>query len=122
MNIRRIHIILAVVLLTVAGCASPEQRTERRAALNAQVFPNPADREGLLLAYPIESGGFLRTVLVDYIDDQVTTAEMARRVSGFCAAQGLSGQVTIKGDLGVERVTLDAGGAVNKRAIAYRCD
>ncbi len=119
---------LAVALFTallVAGCAaSPEQAARNRAALTDKVFPDPADRQGVFLTFPLESAGVYNTLEVLWFPDQVTQGEIVRRVQGFCLRQGttrFSGKVGIKKDLGTKAVTLANGQKKMARGAFFSC-
>lgn len=119
------RILLCAALLAVAGCASsPEAAKANRDALIKQVFPNPADRTGIDLAFPLESGGLYKNIEIGYFTAEVSEATVRKRVSGFCLRQDsarLTGQVAVRKDSGLSvRTTLD-GQKKQVRTIWYRC-
>ena len=114
-------LIISSTLIALTACAgSPEDRAERRNNLISAVFPNPSDREGVILAFPI--GDIGRVLEMSFIEAEVSEAEIASRVSRYCAAQsGLSGDVSIREDRGSKEVTLPDGRTVQLRNIVYNC-
>lgn len=115
-------LLACAVALSACG-ADPERSAERRADLNAKIFPNPADRDGVVLAFPLESGG-LYNLLLTYDPAQLSRSEASSRVSGFCARQNsarLTGQVGIKGDPKAGTQTLPDGRVKPVVTANYRC-
>lgn len=109
----------------VAACAvDPQTAANNRAAMNAKVFPNPADRQGVYLTFPLESGGVIKKVEVIWHPDEVSQGEIVSRVQGFCRRQNsprLSGKVGIHKDLGTRNVTLANGQSKPARAVFFEC-
>lgn len=120
----KISIALLTCAVALSACGTdPERASERRADLNAKIFPNPADREGVVLAFPLESGG-ISNLLLSYDSAQLTQAEATRRVAGFCQRQNsprLTGQVGIKGKPKEGTRTLPDGRVSPVVSINYRC-
>ncbi|MBO9445814.1 hypothetical protein [Ruegeria sp. R14_0] len=115
--------IIAAIALT--GCSvDPQAAATRRAALVQTVFPNPADRQGIDLAFPLESGGIYKTLEVGFFPDEVTETEVRGRVASFCARQNsarLTGGVAIKKDLGINNRTQADGSVRPVHQIFYSC-
>lgn len=109
--------------LTLSACVSEEGAAERRGNLIAQIFPDPLDRQGIFLAFPLESGGGLGTIEIIWFESEVTQGEVVRRVQGACArtpAPGFDGQVGIRKDLGT--TTIDtASGPRTARQVFFQC-
>jgi hypothetical protein len=96
----------------LSGCVSDETASARRASLIEQVFPDPLDRQGIYLAFPLESGGGLGKLEIVWLRDQVTEAEILRRVAGACARRpvaGYTGQAGISKDIGSQSMQTDQG-------------
>lgn len=69
----------------------------------AKVFPQPADRQGLFLVFPLESGGLYDTLLITHFVDEVSGQEVVNRVARYCAGLGssrLTGQAALVRELG----------------------
>lgn len=121
---KRLVPLLACALALSACGVDPERAAERRADLNAKIFPNPADRDGIVLAFPLESGGIYPTLLVTYDPARVGRSEVSRRVEGFCRRQNsdrLTGQVGVKGEPRSGTQTLPNGQKNPVTTINYRC-
>ncbi|MCU0904001.1 MAG: hypothetical protein MUE83_09020 [Tabrizicola sp.] len=107
----------------LSGCVSEEGAAERRGNLIAQIFPEPLDRQGMFLAFPLESGGGLGSIEIIWFQDEVTQGEIVRRVQGACArtpTPGFNGQVGISRDLGT--TTIDtATGPRAARQVFFKC-
>ena len=118
-------IVLLAATLALAGCApSPEAAKVRRDQLIAQVFPDPADRQGIDLAFPLESGGVYSTVEIGYFSDELGPQDVALRVSDFCKRQAPgrhTGQVAIRKDLGSGMRTMPDGRSRPVRSMIYTC-
>ncbi len=115
---------LACVLALSACGVDPERAAERRADLNAAIFPDPADRAGVILAFPLESGGIYSALLVTYDPAQLGRAELSRRVEGFCRRQNsprLTGQVGVKGEPRTGSYTHPSGQKRPAETLNYRC-
>lgn len=115
---------LILPALMLAGCGGPDtaEKAERRAAINAQVFPDPADRQGILLAFPLESGGIYPTLLLDWYPDQVSQQVVTGRVFKYCKGQRASFTgVGIKNDYGSKTATLHTGETKTVRSVMFRC-
>lgn len=96
----------------LAGCVSEEAASDRRANLIEQVFPDPLDRQGIYLAFPLESGGGLGKLEIVWFSDAVPQAEIERRVQGACSRRpvaGYSGQVGIAKDIGIQTLETSDG-------------
>jgi hypothetical protein len=107
----------------LSGCVSEEGAAARRGNLIAQIFPDPLDRQGILLAFPLESGGGLGTLEIVWSADAVPQDEIIRRVQGACArtpTPGFSGQVGISRDLGTTVVKTPEGPR-NARQVFFKC-
>ncbi|WP_170762782.1 hypothetical protein [Ruegeria lacuscaerulensis] len=116
-------LIIAAIALT--GCSvDPKAAATRRASLVQSVFPNPADQQGLDLAFPLESGGVYKTLEVGFFPDEVSEPEVRRRVASFCAGQAsprLTGQAAIKKDSGISNRTQGDGSVRPVHTIFYTC-
>ncbi len=78
------YVALAGMIALVSACnVDPQKAHDRRQVLMAKVFPNPADRQGLHLAFPIDSG-----LQVVYFPNQVGQKAVDRRVAGHCQRIG----------------------------------
>lgn len=118
-------VIAAVLAATtfLSGCVSEEGAAERRGNLIAQIFPDPLDRQGMFLAFPLESGGGLGSLEIIWFPDEVTQDEITRRVQGACARTPVarySGQVGIGKDLGSTTIDTSAGQRT-ARQVFFRC-
>ncbi|MEP4404428.1 MAG: hypothetical protein ABJ370_08655 [Paracoccaceae bacterium] len=104
---------VAAVLTVLSGCAvDPQVAAERRANLMAQVFPEPADRQGLYLVFPLESGGLYDTLLITHFEEEVSRAQVVDRVARYCARLGssrLTGQAALVNQLGTSTRTRPDG-------------
>lgn len=120
------HIVFLVAAASaLAACSvDPKAAADRRAVLVQGAFPNPADRQGIDLVFPLESGGVYKTIEVGFFPDEVSEAEVRRRVEGFCARQNsarLTGRAAIKKDLGINNRTQADGSVRPVRQIFYSC-
>lgn len=116
-------IVSAAAVGLLAGCVSPEGAADRRGNLIAQIFPDPLDRQGLFLAFPLESGGGLGSIEMIWFPDDVTQGEVVRRVQGACArtpTPGFSGQVGISKDLGTTSIDTTTGPRT-ARQVFFKC-
>ena len=120
----KITVALLTCAVALSACGTnPERSAERRANLNASIFPNLADREGVVLAFPLESAG-LYNLLLTYDPAKLSQAEASRRVAGFCQRQNssrLTGQVGIKGEPKPGSQTLPDGRVRPVVTTNYRC-
>ncbi|WP_019954539.1 hypothetical protein [Yoonia vestfoldensis] len=95
---------ISVILTLLSGCAvDPQAAAERRENLMVSVFPQAADRQGLFLVFPLESGRLYDTLLITHFVDEVSRQEVVNRVARYCAGLGsprLSGQATLVRELG----------------------
>ncbi|HLQ20110.1 MAG TPA: hypothetical protein VK146_14130 [Tabrizicola sp.] len=118
--------ILAAPLLAsalLAACVSEEGAAERRGNLIAQIFPDPLDRQGIFLAFPLESGGGLGSIEIIWFESEVTQGEVVRRVQGACArtpTAGFDGQVGIRKDLGTTTIDTTSGPR-SARQVFFQC-
>lgn len=117
--------LLAVILAasTLSACVSEEGAADRRGNLIAQIFPDPLDRQGLFLAFPLESGGGLGSIEIIWFENEVTQGEVVRRVQGACArtpTPGFTGQVGISKDLGTTSIDT-ATGPRTARQVFFKC-
>lgn len=99
--------IKTLTLLTAASCfgmltacASPEQAAANRAAHMQQLFPNPADRAGLHLVFPID-----RKALVTYYPNEINDAQAMQKMTKYC-------QTPFPGSRAVKTKTTEAGKSV----------
>ncbi len=87
-------------LVSACGTADPQAAQERRDARIAAIYPDPADRTGIYLAFPLESFGFMSTVEVVYAPDEVTENAVISRTSKHCAKyaerSNVSGQAYVR--------------------------
>jgi Flp pilus assembly protein TadG len=112
---------LAAALLS--ACVSEEGAADRRGNLIAQIFPDPLDRQGIFLAFPLESGGGLGSLEIIWFPDQVTEGEVVARVQGACArtpTPGYTGQVGISKDLGTTSIDTTTGPRT-ARQVFFKC-
>jgi hypothetical protein len=107
----------------LSGCVSEDGAADRRGNLIAQIFPDPLDRQGLFLAFPLESGGGLGSIEIVWFESEVTQSEVVRRVQGACArtpTPRFNGQVGVSKDLG--STTIDtATGPRTARQVFFKC-
>lgn len=116
--------LMAACAAAVAGCSvDPQAAAERRDNLMERVFPNPADRQGLFLAFPLESGGRVPLMEIIYFVEDVSEAEVLARMGRFCAGQSASwtNGATIDRELGPQDLTLANGQVRPGRAFFLRC-
>lgn len=115
--------LFAAACIALSGCVSEEAAADRRAVLIEQAFPNPADRQGIFLVFPLEAGGTYSKVEIVWFTDVVGQTEIVRRVQGFCSRNGSSrfnGQVGIERDLGTQTISTTAGPR-QARQVFFRC-
>ena len=113
----------AAATLALGACVSEETASAKRGQLIDRAFPDPADREGIFLVFPMDSGGSIETVEVIWLTDVLGQGEVVRRVQGFCARNGgvgASGEVGIKRDIGATTVTVD-GQPRPARQVFFSC-
>lgn len=114
-----------IASLALTACSvSPENAQIRRDALMEQVFPSPADRQGVFMAFPLESAGIYPTIEMVYFTQDVSEAEIVDRVSRFCSGQGerLTGNVSVRKDLGYRTVNTLDGQTRQVRDVFYNCE
>lgn len=111
--------------LAVAACSvDPQAAQARRDAINLSVFPDAADRQGIEMTFPLESGGLYRTLEVVWRPDQVGFSEVVRRVRGFCLRQDasqLTGEVGLKTEVKDGSWRQPNGGVVPVKGVFFRC-
>jgi hypothetical protein len=107
----------------LSGCVSEEVATDRRGNLIAQVFPDPSDRQGIFLAFPLESAGGLGKLEIVWFPDEVSQNEVVRRVQAACSRSpvaGFTGQVGIAKDFGTAAINTPSGPR-NARQVFFSC-
>ena len=106
-------ILPALALLGCIGCAiDPQAAAERRANLMEKVLPDPADRQGLHLVFPMESAGLYDTLLITHYTQEVSRAEVLRRVTNYCRGIGsprLTGEAVLVREISSSPVTIADG-------------
>lgn len=108
---------LACAVLALSACnPDPQAAYERRQALIKQSFPNPADRHGLHLVFPVSSA-----LEVIYFPAQVSQSAIDRRVAGYCQRLGKP-KATVKKAPAPSRATLADGSQVPAVTVWYDCD
>ncbi|WP_342076769.1 hypothetical protein [Yoonia sp. SS1-5] len=119
------HLVTALAFAGLAACAvDPQAVTERRADLMERLFPDPTDREGLYLVFPIRTGGLNRTLLITHYVDTVSREEVLRRVARYCAGLGsaeLTGEARLVKDLGPRKFSQPGGGTRTGFRGRYTC-
>ena len=75
----------STLLLSACGPTDPKAKKQNREASNAALFPDPADRTGVILAFPIESFGFGSTIEFVYVPKEVSEATLIKRMRKYCA-------------------------------------
>ena len=116
-------LIAMVALLTACGGGQDSAgKAERRAALNAQVFPDPADRQGIFLVFPLESGGVYGNASVSWYTNEVSRAEVESRMRRFCKRQDPSFRgIGVRRDSGPGTRTLHTGETKPIYTVWYKC-
>lgn len=118
----RIIVALAMACCVAACASTPEMRAERRSQMIASVFTDPADREGIYLAFPYMSAG-ISVLEVHWGANEVSQAEIEERVRRVCGAQpGRSGEISVDKDLGSATVKAPDGREVMVRKVFFKCD
>ncbi|HIP22264.1 MAG TPA: hypothetical protein EYG79_01510 [Rhodobacteraceae bacterium] len=104
---------LALIASTMilSACASVEQTAANREVHMANLLPNPADREGIFLIFPVSN-----SILVKYFPGQVSEAQIMRRVAPICANPVHSNEPTTASE-----ATLADGTVVNTRSFVIKC-
>lgn len=84
----RIFIFLAMVF-AVSSCGAPDPQTayDRRQATLVDLLPNPADRVGLDLVFPIYSRNEISDFIVEYFPNQVSPNTIVARLAKVCGAR-----------------------------------
>ena len=115
----------ACVALALAGCqVDPQAAADRRASLMQSIFPSAADRQGLHLVFPIESGGLLSYLEIVYFPDEVAQSSIADRANRYCqrfANNNVTGNAFLRQGPIEGTVTLDDGTVRNIRRVDYSC-
>ena len=75
--------IAVIGALALSACVSPEQAAVNRADFMTKVFPDPVDRHGIHLVYPMK-----RSLLVSYYPSEISEWDVMHRLSGFCMRDG----------------------------------
>jgi hypothetical protein len=111
--------------MSLAACSvDPQAAQARRDAINLTVFPDPADRQGIEMTFPLESAGVYRTLEVVWRPEQVSFSEVTRRVQGFCLRQNsdwLTGQVGLKTEVKDGSWNHPSEGVVPIKSAFFRC-
>ena len=118
-----IFITATAALLTACGTSQDNAgKAERRAALTAEVFPNPADRQGIFLVFPLESAGVYRRASVSWYSKEVSRAEIERRMRAFCKRQDPAfARLGVRRDSGPGTRTLHTGETKAIYTVWYDC-
>ncbi|MEO0916065.1 MAG: hypothetical protein AAFY31_03660 [Pseudomonadota bacterium] len=118
-------LMLMLILPLVAACGGGQDsatKAQKRAELNAQVFPDPADRQGMFLVFPLESGGFYRIAMTTWFTDEVSRGEVANRILGFCKRQDPRfTRLGVRRDNGPGTRTLHTGETKPTYSVTYEC-
>lgn len=116
-----------ICALMLSGCAgiygAGVNEMVRQSTVEA--FPDPADRQGLDHVFKFNPDNDAPTIWVVHIKDQVSNAEVLRRVMGYCTrldTPGLTGGATIR-EVRDENavVTLDDGTTTAGFDALYEC-
>ncbi len=116
-----------ICAIMLSGCAGIYGAAIDEAFRQSQVeaFPDPADRQGIDRVFKFNPDNDAPTILVIHIKDQVSNAEVLRRVMGYCArldAPGLTGGATIREVRDTNAViTLDDGTKTAGFDALYEC-
>lgn len=113
------------VLPFLAACGGGQDsawKAENRANLNAKVFPNPADRQGIFLVFPLESAGVNRIAMTTWFSDEVSRADVANRILAFCKRQDPDfNRLGVRRDNGPGTRTLHTGETKATYTVTYEC-
>ncbi|GAW35304.1 hypothetical protein RA2_02365 [Roseovarius sp. A-2] len=94
-------IMFVVIGLAISACSAPDPQTayDRRQAVMADLMPDPADRAGLDLVFPIYSRNDIKSFIVEYFPNQVSADTVVARLAKVCGARnqfiGADGQAFI---------------------------
>lgn len=102
-------IVTLVTFLAMGGCSAEFAEAERD-RLVAFAFPDPADRVGIAVVFPLESAGRYPKLMVTHFSDELTMQDVAQRVAGFCERQDFrdfTGRVLITHNNGTGTTTRD---------------
>jgi hypothetical protein len=108
--------LVAVAMLVSACNPDPQAAHDRRQVLMAKVFPNPADRKGLHLVFPVSS-----SLEIIYFPGQVSQSTVDRRASEYCARIGHP-ETKIQRAPEASKSTLANGTQVASVTVWYDCD
>ena len=110
-------IALAAAIALVSACnPDPQSAHDRRQVLMAKVFPNPEDRKGLHLAFPVSSA-----LEVIYFPGQVSQSTVDRRAAGYCQRIGKP-ETKFQKAPEASKSTLANGVQVASMTVWYDCD
>lgn len=111
----------------LSGCASIYGAAIDEAFRQSKIeaFPDPADRQRISHVFKFNPDNDAPTIWIIHIKDQVSNAEVLRRVMGYCArldTPGLTGGATIR-EIDDENavVTLDDGTTTAGFNALYEC-
>ena len=123
----KIQIVAMCGLMALAGCTIDYQQiiNESFAEDTLKAFPDPADRQGIDFVFPFNPDDDAPTIWVVHIPDQVSHAEVLRRVARYCGRldkPSLTGDATIR-EVRDEnrRVTLPDGTTTSGFEALYEC-
>ncbi|MEM7718346.1 MAG: hypothetical protein AAF222_04025 [Pseudomonadota bacterium] len=118
-------IVIMAMLPLLAACGGgqdSEWKAQNRASLNAAVFPDPADRQGIFLVFPLESGGVNRIAMTTWFSSEVSRAEVANRILAFCKREDPSfTRLGVRRDSGPGTRTLYTGETKATYSVTYEC-
>ena len=113
---------VALLALLTAGCSvDPQAAAARRAVLIEQTILNPADRDGVFLVFPLESGGSIGGLEFVWEPAKISEAKATQIVSEICRNGGRSGTLAISKDLGTRSATTANGSQIVVRDVWYDC-
>lgn len=75
-------VIPCLCLGVLTACVTPEQAAVNRDAHMSRLFPNPSDRAGLHLVFPID-----RIALVTYYPNQISDTQALQKMARYCQAR-----------------------------------
>ncbi|MFK7752669.1 MAG: hypothetical protein AB8B51_08975 [Sedimentitalea sp.] len=106
----------AALIAVLSACASPEQAAVNRSELMQKLFPDPNDRAGLHLVFPID-----RSALVTHYPNQISDAQAMQKVAGYCQRTFLGSTLVITRESEPGSTVLGDGSTVATRETSISC-
>lgn len=116
-TLKAYSLILLGAIATMTACTvDPQAAADRRATLINQVFPSEADRKGVHLAFPIETG-----MNIVFFPDEVSQRQIDQRMNDYCARIGHP-QTKVSRPPEPSSATLEDGSKRAATSVWYDCD